>query len=71
MNLGQRRSPALTVTISKRHACSLAAAGRLGDRRARLRRLDRRDVEAGSGARRKATCPGLIEIAQGAILQGK
>jgi hypothetical protein len=71
MNLGQRRSPALTVTILKRHACSFAAAGRPGDRRTRLQRLGRRDVEAGSGARRTATRPGRIEIAQGAILQGK
>jgi hypothetical protein len=71
MNLGQRRSPALTVTVLKRHGRSFAAAGRQGDGRARLRRPLRRNVEEGSGARRKATCPGRIEIAQGAILQGK
>jgi hypothetical protein len=70
MNLGRRRSPALTVTILKRRGRNLAAAGPRDDRRARLRRPLRRNVEEGSGARRTATRPGLIEIAQGAILQG-
>jgi hypothetical protein len=71
MNLGQRRSRALTVTVLKRRAGGFAAAERPRDRRARLPRPDRRNLEERSGACSAATRPEPIAIAQDQIAPGK
>jgi hypothetical protein len=67
MNLGRRRSQALTVTILKRHERSFAAAGPQPDRRACRRRQVRGYAEERPGARSAATRPRPIEIAQDGI----